>query len=166
MLRKWGSRGTAAVVAVVFVMGVNPAPASAAFAPAGEDRLFNLINAGRVQRNAEKLKWSKAIMREARKHSKYMASKGTISHDGLNARARRIRNNGGHTGSFCENVAWTQGYPLKRAMRIMYNGWVKSKVHFNCQFDRGGQTKKRVAAVGVFVAGNKIYSTFIAFQFE
>ncbi len=91
-----------------------------------ERSVLQKINQFRQQKGLSSLNLNAAITRQARQHSKDMASCRILSHDGFEGRVRTISMKVSYKAA-AENVAYNQGFsdPVGQAM----NGWLKSPGH-------------------------------------
>lgn len=101
---------------------------AASFSIAALERsVLQKINQFRQQKGLSSLSLNAAITRQARQHSKDMASCRILSHDGFEGRVRTISLKVSYRAA-AENVAYNQGFrdPVGQAV----NGWLKSSGHF------------------------------------
>ncbi len=103
-------------------------PASADFRLGVEKETFSLVNQYRAAHDLPPLEWSEAILKEARGHSRDMASgEVDFGHDGFSGRVGRLKE--GQTGfrGAGENVLMTDD--LQNVARKAVDLWLRSPHH-------------------------------------
>ena len=103
------------------------ATVSAGFSKTDGQNGFNQTNNFRKTQGKAAQRWNDDLYALAVGHTKYMISKGTISHDNWTVRAGQMRDKGIIQGSQKENVAYNSGY--SDYVTTMINGWIKSTGH-------------------------------------
>jgi hypothetical protein len=152
----------AIVLATPLALLGQQAPASASVSV--EMRIHELIDADR----AEPLTIHYGLQAAAREHSRYMASRGSLSHENADARVNSAPpdpaegdgapDNGFPVAAWCENVTYSVGRSEAEAPGQLYAQWKRSGAHYRCLMD----TSRNVGAVGIYYDGQSWWATFIA----
>lgn len=115
--------------------------------------IFRLINQHRASKGLKPLKLNEAIIKEAEKHSRNMASGAVpFGHDGFNGRSDRLMNGIKNANSAGENVAYSQGAPAH-----VVDNWLNSPVH-----KKNIEGDYTLTGIGIATAANgQVYYTQI-----
>jgi uncharacterized protein YkwD len=128
-----------------------------------EVKLLELVNDARAAKGLGALIEHQGIVDEARAHSEFMASVGSVNHTGFAARTRRIAN--GDTGidqtQICENTASARVRRPGAAAKGILAGWKRTDTLRDCMFDNLGYTTES-AAVGAVLVEGVYWVTFMA----
>ena len=150
---RWGRVLIAFVASASIVLATTPT-ASASIRNSNEAEVFKRINDKRVARGKVVLKKHLFILDQVRAHSKDMAARLTMDHNGVDGRRAAIHANdaGIAASSICENVAYTAWTPPtaradSSAAQTLYNLWLNSPPHKKCMLDADRNTN--AAAVGL-----------------
>ena len=114
---------------VFFVSGVTPESTrplheKIVTARTLEENILIIINEHRQKKNLPALKMKTEISQEAEKHSRTMARKNKLSHNGLSARMKSISAKMNDVAKIAENVAF--GFTTARAV---VDNWLNSSGH-------------------------------------
>ena len=129
-----------------------------------EAALLKLVNEGRP---ANDLVVHAGLRTEARGHSKYLSTVGSLNHDGAATRFERgapdpPESNGapddGFTPVWCENVAVARGGDASIVPKLIYDGWVNSPPHYACMQN----PVPTVAGLGIYHDGKNWWATMDA----
>ncbi len=128
-----------------------------------EAKVLALVNKFRIAKGLTALTENSVIRREARRHSRFMANQGELSHQGFAGRKNRIVDGdaGTSVNRMCENTGRAQGYDSPgAAARQIVNGWKTVKALRGCMKD--SNFAKHSGGVGVELRVNDWFVTFIA----
>lgn len=157
------------VVSASVVLATTPT-ANASIRNDNENALFNKINNKRVSRGTHALKKHQVTLDQTRTHSKDMAARLTMDHNGYLTRFANIQtNDSGMNGYKCENVAsvwWSPptAYSDTIVPKIFFDQWKNSTSgHKECMFDIGHTTHSAAVGLAKRVVNNRTYwfGTFI-----
>lgn len=162
-------RATKRLVAILIVLSAAAtvmSPARAAPTEAereAEVKLLRIVNRAREAQELKPLKEHDVILDEARAQSERMANAAELNHAGLEARKTRIAkaDSGIDADEICEAVASAPVGNVKRQMKKIFAAWRGDEEIRGCPFDGLGYTA-RSAAVGIVIAENTYWVTFIA----
>lgn len=150
------------LVVSVLLSVILVAPPVAAAPSAREDAaaaaLLQKINSARGNRTLGALTSNPTMDQQAYRHSKRMARRGVLSHQGFGNRATTINTATGYT-TLCENVAYVSGsFSKQQVVRIVFRGWKRSPGHRDCMFHPNADR----AGIGIKKAGRTWWATLIA----
>src|SRR3954466_7706476 len=140
---------SAVAVALLISTGASKVEAAVTTGSFGPETL-NLINSYRVSRGLSPLISSDALQALARQHSRFQATRNTLSHEGFRQRSAQAKA-AGMSVVCAENV----GYNYRTAQQL-FLGWRNSAVH------RTNLLRPNLRYAGVSVVG--AYATFFACQ--
>jgi uncharacterized protein YkwD len=92
-----------------------------------EREVYGRVNAYRRSRGLPALAEVGKMNQLAREHSRWMASRGNLSHRGSGARFRKLQREPTSLVSFAENVAYNFGHA--RPGEVAVEGWLRSPGH-------------------------------------
>ena len=108
-----------------------------------EREIHGRVNAYRRSRGLAPLAMDHTMNTLAREHSRWMASRGKLTHRGSDRRFRKLQSEPTHLKSFAENVAFNWNHPNPGEVAV--DGWIKSPGHHRNILRRDDQ----VTGVGV-----------------